>query len=71
MFQYAEQSSRLRAQQVGGNAELLYHAFLPWVNARAAVAFQIVTGEAVTLPATKPVEYSKIAALTYERKGPL
>jgi len=70
-YQYAEQSARLRAKQVGGPAGMLYAAFLPWVNARAAEAFQIVTGEAVALLATKPVEYSEIAALTYERKGPL
>jgi hypothetical protein len=71
MFQYAEQSARLRAEQVGGDKKMLYAAFLPWVNARAAEAYQTVTGESVLLPATPTPEYSQIASAVYQKKSPL
>lgn len=71
MLQYAEQSARLRAKQVGGEANLLYTAFLPWVNSKAAEAFQTVTGEAVSLPAVELPDYSRIAQAVYQKKGPL
>ena len=51
VLSYAEQSARLRARQVPGEAEVHYRTFLPWANAQAALHFQAVTGKAVTLPA--------------------
>ncbi|MBC8063694.1 MAG: acyl-CoA dehydrogenase family protein [Chlorobia bacterium] len=71
MFQYAEQSARLRAKQVGGDKDLLYRAFLPWVNAKAAEAFQTLTGEGVLLPAAPVPSFSEIAQLVYQKKSPL
>jgi hypothetical protein len=68
---YAEQSVRLRAKQVGGHAELLRDCFMPWANARAAEAYQVVTGKAVTLPAGPVPDWSGIAHLVYEKLGPL
>jgi hypothetical protein len=71
MYQYVEQSARLRAQQVGGNKQMLYTAFLPWVNAKAAEAYQTATGESVVLPAVQTPEYSEIAQAVYQKKGPI
>lgn len=71
MYQYAEQSSRLRALQVGGHCQLLYDAFLPWVNLRGSEAYQILTGEGIQLPSIRPAPFSEIASAVYERKGPL
>jgi alkylation response protein AidB-like acyl-CoA dehydrogenase len=70
-MQYAEQSSRLRARQVGGDKVLLYDAVLPWLNAKAAESFQTITGESIQLPAVKVPEYPEIANLVYRRKSPL
>lgn len=71
MYQYAEQSARLRAKQVGGDKQMLYAAFLPWVNARASEAYQTATGESVLLPAVAAPEYSEIASAVYQKKTPL
>ena len=71
MLQYAEQSARLRAHQVGGDKALLYQAFLPWVNAKAAEAFQTITGEGVALPAVSMPDFSGLAQAVYSKKGPL
>ncbi len=71
MLAYAEQSARLRATQVSGIAGDLYRCFLLWANPRAAEAYQIVTGEAVLLPASKAVDWEGLARAVYEKKGPL
>ena len=71
MYQFAEQSARLRAKQVGGSKELLYKALVPWINARAVEAFQILSGESVTLPAVEPTDYDTISDLVYQKKAPL
>jgi alkylation response protein AidB-like acyl-CoA dehydrogenase len=68
---YAEQSTRMRAERLGGVHEELYSCFLIWANARAAEAYQIATGNAVTLPAAQPVNWSGIAEAVCSKKGPL
>ena len=50
MLTYAEQSSRIRSESIGGAAVLAHRVFVDWANAQAAIAFQTVTSEALTLP---------------------
>lgn len=71
MLAYAEQSARLRAKQSGGDAEALYAAALPWLNVKAAEAFQTLTGETVTLPAVEKADVAGLAAKVYAAAGPL
>jgi len=71
MLAYAEQSARLRASQSGGDAEILYAYALPWLNAKAAEAFQTLTGEAVTLPAIEQTDVVALANKVYSARGPL
>jgi alkylation response protein AidB-like acyl-CoA dehydrogenase len=68
---YAEQSARLRAKQVGGNAQALYDCFLPWANAKAAEAFQTATGRTVSLPSGQRPQYEEIAKKVYSKNAPL
>jgi alkylation response protein AidB-like acyl-CoA dehydrogenase len=70
LLAYAEQSARLRSQQVGGMGTALYQAFLPWVNAKAAEAYQALTGEAVSLPSVAKPDVERIASAVYDRLGP-
>jgi len=60
MYQYAEQSARLRAQQ-GGLHEALYGRFLDWLHPRAVEAYQTVCGDAVKMPASSGVGIDAIA----------
>lgn len=71
MFAYAEQSARLRAERLGGIYQSMFNCFLAWANGQAAEAFQIATGEAVTLPALPPADWDGIAEKVYEKKAPL
>jgi alkylation response protein AidB-like acyl-CoA dehydrogenase len=71
MLGYAEQSSRLRAGQEGGFRNDLYQCFLRWANTQAAAAYQTLTGEPVSLPATEKVDYGSLAQRVYDQKGPL
>jgi alkylation response protein AidB-like acyl-CoA dehydrogenase len=71
MLSYAEQSARLRAKQTGGMNQSLYACFLPWANARAAEAYQTLSGEAVELPAVEAPAWQEIAQAVYAKKGPL
>ncbi len=70
LLSYVEQSARLRAQQVGGRAQSLYDCFLPWVNAKAAEAYQVATGKSVTLPPANQVEVERLASEVYLRNSP-
>ena len=60
MFQYAEQSARIRARQ-GGLHAALYGRFVDWLNPRAAEAYQAIVGEAVNLPAPSGVGVDEVA----------
>jgi hypothetical protein len=67
ILSYAEQSARLRANQVAGNAEALYRVLLPWLNVRAAESFQLITGESVTLPKVESPDFAAVALEVYAR----
>ncbi len=67
---YAEQSARLRAGQVEGLAAPLYQAALPRLNAKAAEAYQTLTGEAVTLPQEARPAWETLASAVYKQNGP-
>ena len=71
LLSYAEQSTRLRAKQSGGVGPLLYEAILPWLNAKGAEAHQLLTGQAVCLPAVQPVSLRDIAMAVYAKRGPI
>ena len=69
MFQYAEQSARLRARQ-GGLHKALYGRFVDWLNPRAAEAFQSIVGEAISLPAPSGVGVDEIAEAVLANRLP-
>lgn len=69
LLAYAEQSARLRAAQTGGVNTLLAQVATPWLNARAAEAYQTLTGESVALPATGPVPFTEVAASVFAKGG--
>ncbi|MGV3618364.1 MAG: acyl-CoA dehydrogenase family protein [Fimbriimonas sp.] len=71
MLAYAEQSARLRSTQIGGDTETLYRCALPWLNTRAAEAYQTLTGENVTLPAVEKIDIAALAERVYAKGGPL
>lgn len=70
MLTYAEQSARLRASQMGGVGELLYGCALPWLNLKAAEAYQTLTGDAVSLPSVRRPEYEELAQHVFAAGGP-
>lgn len=69
IYQYAEQSARMRARQ-GGIHEALYANLLDWLNPRAAEAYQTVIRESVTLPSASRTSVDEIAAAVLDRKLP-
>ncbi len=71
LLAYAEQSGRLRAERIGGVNRDLYKIGLTWLNAAGAAAFQAITGDSVSLPATGTLPIDEVAAAVLERKGPL
>ncbi len=71
ILSYAEQSARLRAEQVGSMAKDLYQCLLPWLNAKAAEAYQTATARSVTLPLTEVPDWEGIAKRVYKKGGPL
>jgi hypothetical protein len=67
---YAEQSARLRAARhaaYGPIADLVTN----WASSQSAYSWQILSGEAVTLPATRPVDYGSLAQLAAQQGGPV
>lgn len=71
LLTYAEQSTRLRAQKVGGIAQLACDRFTNWANIQAAQAFQTVTGEAVQVPATRNGHVDELAEAILEKRKPV
>lgn len=69
MYQYAEQSARLRARH-GGLHSQLYGRFTDWLNPRAAEAYQAITGDSIGLPATSGFAVDDIAEAVLERRLP-
>ncbi len=60
VYQFAEQSARLRARH-GGLHEALYGRFLDWLHPRAVEAYQAVCGDAIKMPAPTGVGVDAIA----------
>ncbi|MCW5937442.1 MAG: acyl-CoA dehydrogenase family protein [Fimbriimonadaceae bacterium] len=71
MLAYAEQSARLRAARLGGIAQAAHDRFANWANVQAAAAYQVVTGEAVTLPKPNPGHVDELAAHVLESRSPV
>jgi alkylation response protein AidB-like acyl-CoA dehydrogenase len=71
LLTYAEQSSRLRAKQVGGIGEELHKAFVNWLNVEAVRAYGMATGKGATIPDMQPVNLEDIAGVVLETKGPV
>jgi alkylation response protein AidB-like acyl-CoA dehydrogenase len=71
MLTYAEQSVRLRSAAVSGIASELDRCFLGWANARAAEAFQIATGESVSMPAAPLPDTAALAEAVAAANGPI
>lgn len=70
MLSYVEQSSRLRAKQVGGLAEAMHGHFEAWVNLRAAQAYQTALGVSVVLPEPHKVDLDEIAEAVLAQRTP-
>ncbi|MCO5295454.1 MAG: acyl-CoA dehydrogenase family protein [Fimbriimonadaceae bacterium] len=70
LLAYAEQSARLRAAQNGGMEQPLYEAFASWANVHAAAAYQMATGDSVTVPASPAHDWEAISDAVYESGGP-
>lgn len=68
---YAEQSARLRSDRLGVLWQDMYGCFANWANVRAAEAYQTMTGEAVSVPATQAVDWAGVAEAVCAKKGPL
>ena len=68
---YAEQSTRLRAAQVGGIAQAAADRFTNWANGQAAAAYQVITGEGVSIPAARPGHVDELAEAIFAKGGPL
>lgn len=72
LLNYAEQSARLRAARTGELGRLAHERFVGWANARAAAAFQSITGESVTLPPANPAAgTNELASALLEKEAPL
>lgn len=71
MLAFAEQSARLRAARVGGHAHALYRIFLGWANSQSAAAYQVATGESITLPPIDRLGVGDVVASVLEKRGPL
>jgi len=71
LLTYAEQSARLRADRVGGVSRPAYERFANWANVQAAQAFQVVTGDAISLPPPYPGHVDELAASLLSKRAPV
>jgi alkylation response protein AidB-like acyl-CoA dehydrogenase len=71
LLAYAEQSARLRATKLGGQGQDLYDAALPMLNAKAAEAWQTLTGDSITLPANRKADWASVADMVHHHNGPV
>ena len=69
VYQYAEQSARLRAKH-GGLHEALYRRFTDWLHPRAVEAYQTICDEPVSIPAPSGVGVDAIAEAVLNRRLP-
>ncbi|MBS1705563.1 MAG: acyl-CoA dehydrogenase family protein [Armatimonadetes bacterium] len=68
---YVEQSARLRVSRNPAAFGQLHAVFCNWANAEAARAYQLISGNPVSLPAPAAVDLGAIAGLVYEKRGPV
>ncbi len=71
MLQYAVQGTAVRSAAQGGLAAMANSRFVNWANGEAARAYQVVTGESVTLPAPGPAYTDELASGVLELRGPI
>lgn len=71
MLEYARQSAAARAQRIGGLAQEAANLFENIANIRAAEAFQVATGEPVSIPTPHPIDWAALAGCAYDKLGPL
>ncbi|MFZ4508682.1 MAG: acyl-CoA dehydrogenase family protein [Fimbriimonas sp.] len=71
ILQYVEQSTASRARRLGGVANHLAAIFGAWANPRAAEAYQVVTGQSVTLPPIGPLPIDEVAEAVIHKGGVL
>lgn len=69
ILSYAEQSARLRAARHGALGIELHRLYATWANAQAAAAYQVATGESVTLPPANYDAVDRIAEAVLEKSG--
>jgi alkylation response protein AidB-like acyl-CoA dehydrogenase len=69
MYQYAEQSARLRSKHGGLHADM-YGRFLDWLQPRAVEAYQAICGDAIMIPASTGVGVDAIAEAVLSRRLP-
>ncbi|MDI9641272.1 acyl-CoA dehydrogenase family protein [Kamptonema cortianum] len=67
----AEQSARLRSKKSDDLGQAAYARFTNWANTQAAFAYQLVTGEAVNVPAPLPNSTDDLAEAILLRGEPL
>jgi len=68
---YAEQSARLRAKKIGGVAQSAFERFRNWANVQAALAFQVATGESVTIPNPNSGHIDELAEALMAKRSPI
>lgn len=71
MLTYADQSARIRANRLGGTFSELSKLYTNLANVRAAQAYQEVTGEAVSIPASSRVNYGELSDAVVRDQGPI
>ncbi len=71
LLAFAEQSSRLRAAKLGDEGKALHNAAIPYLNMKAAEAWQLLSDEPLTLPKTEKVDYATLADLVHHHNGPV
>jgi hypothetical protein len=71
LLAYAEQSSQLRAKALGGSAQQLHDIGLITLNAKAAEAWQTLTGSSVTIPEIAQPDWASVAEAVCHKGGPL
>ncbi|MBS1709236.1 MAG: acyl-CoA dehydrogenase family protein [Armatimonadetes bacterium] len=71
MLAFAVQSARLRAKQAGGATQMAADRFTNWANVQAAEALQVVTGQAVSIPAPLQNHTDELATFVMAGRAPV
>ncbi len=68
---YAEQSARVRATRGSDLAKMAHQRFSNWANVQAALAYQTVTGDEISIPAPHPGHVDDLAEALLKTRKPL